>query len=171
MAGPIGIAVALAIFTTFEILDEIFGVDLFGGGGHTPIIPAGYYRIAHYPSAHFLWVLLALVPAQENSDNLEAPMGGRVIWVSGPASPPSASPSPTPSNGNLWGGFQKQEGVCSVPGSLGKKMNGIPCTRDCCKTHDNCYTKCKCNESSLFSPFGPCNTCNENVIGCVEGCL
>ena len=76
-AGPIAWAVIGVAAAVFEVLD-LFGFDLFGGGGGTPYIPPGYRRIAHYPPAQFIGVSQALVPDQHKCNcpiPPEAPAG------------------------------------------------------------------------------------------------
>jgi RHS repeat-associated protein len=73
-----------------------------------------------------------------------------------------------PWNGNLWPGFTPQDGVCST-GPFANTMNSRPCVLKCCKAHDECYTKYKCNWSSFLGAlvFGPCSLCNIEVEGCL----
>ena len=87
-ATGIGIAVAAVAATVLWILD-LFGFDLFGGGSAT-VIPPGYYRLVHYVLSYFLGVPYGLTPNMGDSVAYEAPFGGKIIWISGPASPPSA---------------------------------------------------------------------------------
>jgi hypothetical protein len=49
-AGPIGWAVAGITYAVLGILD-LFGFDLFGGGGSAPVIPPGYYQLVGYSPA------------------------------------------------------------------------------------------------------------------------
>jgi hypothetical protein len=69
---------------------NIFGNWFGGGDSQTEVIPNGFHRIAHFPPGQFIGVPLTLIPAEENSDRRYSPTGGWIIWVSGPASPPSA---------------------------------------------------------------------------------
>jgi RHS repeat-associated protein len=66
-----------------------------------------------------------------------------------------------PLNGSLWPGFQPQDGVCTT-GPFADKMNSNPNILNCCKAHDNCYTKYHCNASSFIGGLpGPCKlACN-----------
>ena len=71
---------------------NIFG-DWFGGGGSQPTIPPGYYRHVHYPAGQFIGSPYAITPNMEDSFHREAPFDGRIIWVNGPTSPPTAAPA------------------------------------------------------------------------------
>jgi RHS repeat-associated protein len=66
-----------------------------------------------------------------------------------------------PPNGNLWGGFDPQDGVCTWPAVFG---NVSLCTFKCCESHDRCYFESRCNFSSWArSLYGssPCAQCNQ----------
>jgi len=74
-----------------------------------------------------------------------------------------------PLNGNLLPiPFQKQDGVCTT-GPFANTMNSRPCVLNCCKAHDDCYTKYSCNASSFLGgmPFGPCQFCNYTAENCI----
>jgi hypothetical protein len=83
--NPAGWA-ALAVLGILQILD-LFGFDLFGGGGSTFVFIPGQWRRPHYVASQFIGSE-SVSPNMEDSFKYEAPMGGRVIWVSGPASSP-----------------------------------------------------------------------------------
>jgi RHS repeat-associated protein len=77
-----------------------------------------------------------------------------------------------PGNGSLTPNFDKQDGVCTT-GPFAPKMNSNPAILACCKAHDDCYTKNRCNASS-WVPLpdglngGACRTvCNAAAVGCV----
>ena len=79
-------------------------------------------------------------------------------------------------NGNFWGIFVRQDGVCSPPA---EKLNSNECAKKCCKEHDNCYTKYGCNQSSWIGnlleiiPVAPilnssqCQLCNLKAVECI----
>src|SRR5262249_44383718 len=48
-------------------------------------------------------------------------------------------------NGNLWGTFMEQDGVCSLGGHF---SNDRRCVKNCCVGHDKCYTDHQCNDTS-----------------------
>jgi len=86
-------------------------------------------------------------------------------------------PRPTipPSNGNVIPGYTPQDGICTVPGAVGRAMNSNPCILGCCKAHDDCYTANGCNASSWLGnisgwpfPNRQCQKCNDNVVDCVK---
>ena len=83
-------------------------------------------------------------------------------------------PIQPPSNGNVFPGFNTQDGVCTLPGRIGRAANGNLCILGCCKAHDDCYTKNGCNMSSWLGnavgwpfPNKQCQKCNSNVVDCV----
>jgi Transglutaminase-like superfamily len=53
-------------------------------------------------------------------------------------------------NGNNWNGTEQQDLVCT---SIGGVFNIWPCTKNCCITHDICYQKYGCNQSSWLTTF------------------
>jgi RHS repeat-associated protein len=75
-----------------------------------------------------------------------------------------------PLNGNLWPGFQPQDGVCTT-GPFAGPMNNDPAILKCCQAHDNCYTTFHCNASSWLpgNPIpGACSSvCNAGVVSCI----
>ncbi len=73
----VGLAVAAVVAAILGILD-FFGI--FGGGGSAPIIPNGYYRLAHYVPCGFIGCY-SVTPNMQDSANQEA---------AGPASTGSA---------------------------------------------------------------------------------
>jgi hypothetical protein len=83
-----------------------------------------------------------------------------------PKIPPPSSNWIWPYNGNLWPGYEDQDGVCSPPA---QNLNNT-CAQKCCEEHDKCYQKYGCNASS-WSPlgfaFGPCKVCNMKAASCV----
>jgi hypothetical protein len=68
--GPIAWA-ATAIGIAIASILDLFGFDLFGGGGSAPVIPPGYYRPAHYVSSQFIGCE-ALTPNMEDSYIIES---------------------------------------------------------------------------------------------------
>jgi RHS repeat-associated protein len=80
-------------------------------------------------------------------------------------------PPPRYPNGNYDPGFDRQDGICTVDGSLGAEMNANPCIRKCCKIHDDCYTKYGCNKSSWRGNFEghsrSCQKCNADAVKCI----
>jgi hypothetical protein len=76
--NPVG-WVALAVAAVLEILN-LFGFDLFGGGG-APVLPPGYYRHPHYVLSEFTGVPFELSPNMESTVQYVAPMGGS--WTLG----------------------------------------------------------------------------------------
>jgi RHS repeat-associated protein len=72
-------------------------------------------------------------------------------------------------NGNYDPGFDRQDGVCSTPGGIG---NANRCIVDCCKAHDDCYTRNGCNSSSWYGNIqgykAACQQCNSEVRRCVS---
>lgn len=69
-------------------------------------------------------------------------------------------------NGNLFPGFNPQDGVCSLPGLLGSLADA--CVLDNCQNHDVCYTNYECNASSwvtsILGGTKSCNQCNGNFF-------
>jgi hypothetical protein len=65
-------------------------------------------------------------------------------------------------NGNVWGEFQDQDQVCTLPWIIGSVAN--KCVIERCEKHDVCYEQNKCNSSSWVSNFlggtKSCNKCN-----------
>jgi YD repeat-containing protein len=78
-------------------------------------------------------------------------------------------------NGNLWGTFHEQDGVCTLPGCIGTAANANPAVLACCQAHDACYTTNQCNASSwLGNAAGlaqSCNQCNSQVMQCIGPAL
>ena len=74
-------------------------------------------------------------------------------------------------NGNLWGGFHEQDGICTLPGCIGAAANANPGVLACCQTHDACYTTNQCNASSwVGNAVGmshSCQQCNSQVMQCI----
>jgi RHS repeat-associated protein len=110
----------------------------------------------------------------EPSPNTYVYVGSNPLGLSDPG---GLAPAP---NGNYSPGFTPQDGICTVPGAVGRSMNANFCILSCCKVHDNCYTKYGCNSSSwrgLIPPGynGPCQACNLAVVNCIlnvssDGC-
>jgi RHS repeat-associated protein len=99
------------------------------------------------------------------------PLGQMGFGGGGSATRGHVVPRP-PWNGNmLWQGFTRQDGVCSVPGCLGKAMNANPNILACCQAHDDCYTANQCNASSwigtLMGVSHECQQCNSEAMLCV----
>ncbi len=71
-----------------------------------------------------------------------------------------------PGNGSLLPGYSSQDNVCSAPAGV---LNLNPCTKQCCKKHDDCYKKYGCNFTSFGGPmFSTCQImCNMEVEECV----
>jgi len=75
-----------------------------------------------------------------------------------------------PWNGNIWPGFTEQDGVCTLPGCIGRAANANPPILACCQTHDACYSQNRCNASSwlLQATFSQsCQQCNAAVMSCI----
>lgn len=95
-ANPVvGLAVAAVTALIQGVLD-LFGIDLFGGGGSVTL-PNGYYRVAHYPAGQFIGVVPALVPVMKDSAAVEA-----ATIVAPPLGAVSAEPPST--SGDPYGG-------------------------------------------------------------------
>ena len=58
-----------------------------------------------------------------------------------------------PWNGSPLPGYSSQDNVCSYPGGI---LNNNPCTKKCCKAHDDCYKIHGCNASSWLNIEFPC---------------
>jgi hypothetical protein len=71
-------------------------------------------------------------------------------------------------NGNAWGQFTPQDGICSQPMGL-LRFNSQPCILKCCQAHDDCYTASKCNWSSFLTiaSDSACTSCNRTVVMCI----
>ena len=66
--------------------------------------------------------------------------------------------------GNVWGDFEDQDSVCTLPGPLGVLAN--QCILERCQRHDGCFDVGRCNASSwTSSALGGTKTCNK----CNEG--
>lgn len=84
-------------------------------------------------------------------------------------------PQGGPDNGNVWPGPRRQDGVCSLPSILGAEANSNNCILNCCREHDKCYARYKCNWSSWINTFsgfwglggGKCGKCNSDVLACI----
>jgi len=77
-------------------------------------------------------------------------------------------------NGNLWPGFTEQDGVCTLPGCIGRTANANPPVLACCQTHDACYTQNRCNASSwiLQGTFSQsCQQCNAAAMSCITNAV
>lgn len=72
--------------------------------------------------------------------------------------------------GNVWGGFTPQNATCDFP-----MINLNPCVTNCCKAHDDCFNKYKCNWSSWFgNMFGTtfkCQGCNTEARKCIVNAI
>jgi RHS repeat-associated protein len=88
--------------------------------------------------------------------------------IGGRNNPPNRKPRP-PGNGNLWPGFDPQDGICTSPAG---GFNDNECTKRCCEEHDACYARYGCNYSSwitsVFGGSGPCNYCNSRAARCIQ---
>ncbi len=75
-----------------------------------------------------------------------------------------------PGNGNPFGGFTPQDGVCTGP--VVGTLDNNPCTKQCCIDHDNCFEKYGCNAKSWWGNLngwlGACQVCNSVVKDCVQ---
>jgi RHS repeat-associated protein len=83
-------------------------------------------------------------------------------------------PPPQPDDvGNYSPGFEPQDQICTLPGSIGTAANSNKCILKCCQVHDDCYTKYRCNASSWegnLDPYGvnrPCQKCNAAARKCI----
>lgn len=69
-------------------------------------------------------------------------------------------------NGNLWGDFEDQDGVCSLGPIFGPIADR--CVLDRCERHDECYDENKCNAtswgSSMLGGSKSCNRCNSGFF-------
>ncbi len=101
------------------------------------------------------------------------------LWYSDPKGlaaqqPWGTQPCPAcggPSNGNVVPGFTLQNPGCdSFPNFLENR-----CVKKCCKEHDECYTKNRCNASSwignIFGAALACQRCNAAASRCVRANL
>ena len=68
-------------------------------------------------------------------------------------------------NGNWEGGYQRQELVCTEPGTL---LDRNVCTKRCCIAHDRCFQMFRCNSSSWIGLLRdyPCQACNRRAFSC-----
>ena len=77
-----------------------------------------------------------------------------------------------PGNGNPFGGFTLQDGVCTLPDPIGRKLDDNLCTKQCCIDHDRCFEKYGCNASSWWGNLngwvGACQACNSEAKACVQ---
>jgi len=92
-----------------------------------------------------------------------------------PWTPQPTWPTLPPPNGNYRPGFIPQDGICTLPGALGRAANSNRCTLACCQVHDSCYEKYRCNASSWRGniaaylgslSWGACQQCNLDAWGC-----
>src|ERR1700691_5203977 len=164
LAGAFIGAVAGAI--AGEVTNFFFG-DLFGGG--SPPIPRQLRHQRHPLYKAILGVPDGLIP-DEMSEGAPPIYGDPFLR--------NLPPPISKNNGDLLGGFTKQDGVCTVQNLLcGKALNNKACTLACCQTHDNCYTQNQCNYSPWLTEFGcgylsdSCHACNAAVVNCIKGCL
>ena len=71
-------------------------------------------------------------------------------------------------NGNAWGDYTPQDGICTEPADVLEQWS---CTRNCCQEHDACFAKYKCNYSSwlgnILGAGRSCQYCNWNAVICV----
>jgi RHS repeat-associated protein len=75
-------------------------------------------------------------------------------------------------NGNLWKGFEPQDGLCTLGILIGSWLDTKPCVLTCCSAHAQCYTDHDCNWSSwLMVTMAECNRCNEAVKHCTLSAL
>lgn len=80
---------------------------------------------------------------------------------------PSVGDMVSEPNGNIWPGFQPQDGVCSLPWPAGPLAD--KCVLDRCQSHDECYEDSECNASSWISnALGGTKSCNECNSGFFE---
>ncbi len=89
--------------------------------------------------------------------------------IGGRNNPPNRNRRPRPpGNGNLWPGYEDQDGSCSAPAGA---FNNNECTKKCCVEHDACFSRYACNFSSwitsAFGGSGPCNFCNSRAYRCI----
>lgn len=82
---------------------------------------------------------------------------------SGMSIQPEPPKGPFP-NGNMTGGYTRQDGVCSQPAGVVNYTTAF----GCCFYHDACYAQNKCNASSWHGPLSsPCQGCNMTAAGCI----
>jgi RHS repeat-associated protein len=104
-------------------------------------------------------------------------LGNPLSWVdpkglanSGPY--PRSKPGPRFPNGNYNPGFAPQDGVCTLPGAIGKSANSNSCILTCCKDHDKCYAMNGCNASSWYGNIqgysAACQQCNTEAKRCIS---
>ncbi|MBF6570938.1 MAG: RHS repeat protein [Candidatus Binataceae bacterium] len=157
-ATGVGLVVAAAVAVVLGILDFL---GVFGGGQSIVLLPA-YYRLAHYILSQFIGCD-SVTPNMEDSASVEAPMGGHLTLVSGPASPtPSPEPASPPSACSYYDNLCAQSGgkdayACSA-GKCCRDFGDTAtadCVRGCligqdhngCATFDNPF-KNACREGS-----------------------
>jgi hypothetical protein len=166
LLGPEAPLVSAAIYA-FIIVDLIVQtiLDALGLGGSTPSVPR---QLFHRPHS-IQHAKIGLTTNQVAVDQKQA---------ANPEVPNKCNAQAPLNNGNLWGSFTPQDGVCTVP-IFGGRMNSNPCMLGCCKVHDNCYTANCCNYTSWLNPsFMPvgsgfqtaCDECNGEVLNCIQGC-
>jgi RHS repeat-associated protein len=92
-----------------------------------------------------------------------------------PWAPQPNWPTLPPPNGNQRAGYIPQDGICTLPGVLGRAANSNRCTLACCQAHDACYVKYRCNASSWRGniaaylgslSWGTCQQCNLEAWNC-----
>ncbi|MDD3813992.1 MAG: RHS repeat-associated core domain-containing protein [Desulfocapsaceae bacterium] len=94
----------------------------------------------------------------------------RNYWEFPMGAPPSSTPL-KPWNGNFRPGFDRQDDICSWP--MGE-LNNNKCYKNCCKKHDDCYSKNGCNWSSWIGTFSAfpivpaCQKCNREAVKCIS---
>jgi len=148
-SGGFAIPVLAVVATILGILD-LFGFDLFGGGGSAPVIPPGYYRHPHYVPAELAAVPRAIAPNMEDSHKQEDPLHlGHIPLLNRP----------------MWG-----YKYCG-PGNYLGKPNGT--TDRCCQAHDNCYAAHGLSSRNVKAGHpgstGPAQAaCDQNLCDCVE---
>jgi hypothetical protein len=175
-AGVTGAGLAIAIFGSELVMPvvgwiiagitaavagflDLFGFNLFGGGGQAPIIPNGYYRMVHHLYKFITGAPYPLTPDQKSSIPYEGPFHGRVIWVEGPGWIPGLTRP-------FWG--YKYCGAGNYPGSPTSD------TDKCCEAHDNCYAAhgLSSNNVSVLHPgkgIGAAQAgCDQDLCYCVN---
>ncbi len=75
-SGGFALPVAAVVAAILGILD-LFGFDLFGGGGSAPVIPPGYYRHAHYPSSAFIGCSALILNMEDSTRIYSTPSAGQ----------------------------------------------------------------------------------------------
>jgi RHS repeat-associated protein len=104
----------------------------------------------------------------------EATWGGDPFYEL-PDSPPYTLPAPIDPNGNYRPGFSEQDAICTLPGIIGQAANANSCVLDCCKAHDDCYARNRCNASSWRGNFlgenMACQQCNAEARRCVASAI